>query len=450
MCSPRLFQSTRAAWVAISPTPIRKSIRKMPPTPMPRAGWPKRLACSYSINLITPHRISRAGQKRANSLPRLWISRIPIVPHRNSTPIRMSTTGPAIERCGGGGGGGGIIGLATVHLACRWNWRDRWHGRRRRNRASRIWRDCTWSPPPRWRNMVRIRCTTLQQLDPPNHEQNYRPGAAKVHHMQVPQQEQEADRHHHRRAHDPPGAAARTLAARTKWTPQRAPVACEHPRADCNQNQRPEAIQTVFGPAHGVQHEQHAHQNKNDRTHWDFARLNFSSAPKRCRQAKRIRDRLSRLDRSCRTHRINNLVDPKEGYANSAEGAQSRGVIAVGGVGPGDEQNKNGQMRQSLRILAGVHSTHAERKKSGENSRHSRIGSTAASRRRRRWRDVSRCSRRGRCGGIAAGDESSRARRSASHLHPCSQAVLTIDHATHGTCTVRAQCLPASAAIGHC
>src|SRR4029077_20483412 len=115
-----------------------------------------------------------------------------------------------------------------------------------------------------------------------------------------------------------------------------------------------------------------------------LARLNSSSA-KRCRQAEGIRDRLRHLDRLCRTHRINNLVDPKEGDAQSAEDTQSRGVIAVGSIGPRDEQNKNGQMRQSLGILPGVHSPHAEGKESGKNSRHGRIGSTAASRSRWWW-----------------------------------------------------------------
>jgi len=59
------------------------------------------------------------------------------------------------------------------------------------------------------------RRASLQQFHRANHQQNYRPGAAKVQvvHMQVLQQEQDADGKNHRWTHQPPRAAARTLAA---------------------------------------------------------------------------------------------------------------------------------------------------------------------------------------------------------------------------------------------
>src|SRR5450631_756703 len=245
MCSPMRFQSKRDAWVAMSPAPIRNSIRKTPPTPMPRVGWPERLACSYSISLSTPHRISRAGQKWANSDPRRWISRIPIVPSRNRTPIRISTTGPAIERCGGRGV---IVGLATVHLTGWRNWWNGWNRRCGRNRTSRARqvRACCER-----RNVSFGGCTSLQQLDSANHQQNYRPGAAKVRHMHVLDQEQEADGEKHRRAHKFSRAAARTSAARTT-SRQEAPVAGEQPAAKSDQNEWPEAIDAVFHQAQRV------------------------------------------------------------------------------------------------------------------------------------------------------------------------------------------------------
>src|SRR5208282_2415919 len=387
MWSPRLFQSTRDAWVAISPAMMINSIRKTPPTPMPRAGWPRRLACSYSISLSTPHRISRAGQKRAKSEPRWWMSMIPIVPSRNSTPIRMSTTGPAIERCGGrgvgigGGIGGGMIGLATVHLTCRRNWRNGWSRRRRRNWPSRRVRAQSLE-----RNVSLHRCASLQQFKRAHHQQNDRPGAAKVQirPAQVLQQEQDADGEYNRRPRDPPGAAARTITVRSMRT-ERAPVAREHPAAEKDQNHRPEAIQAEFGQAHGMQQEEHTDQNEHDRTHRNFAGLDLRSAAKSCRQAERIRYRLRHLDRPGRAHRIDNLVDDEEHQAQDANSLECVVAVILRRISAGEKGGKDGQMRQSLGILPGVHGAHAEGEKSGQNSGDCRVGPAAAGG-RWRWR----------------------------------------------------------------
>src|SRR5208282_1413041 len=178
---------------------------------------------------------------------------IPIVPSRNSTPIRTSTTGPAIERCGrrggigGIGGLGGIIGLATVHLTGRRNWRNGWNRRLRRNRPSSNWQ---FSVEPRGRNMSFHRGASLQQFDSSKHQQNYRPGAvkAKARLVQVLQQEQAANRQKHRGAHNPPGAAALTWAARTSARKQ-TPIASEKPAAKYDQNHGPEAIQAEVSQA---------------------------------------------------------------------------------------------------------------------------------------------------------------------------------------------------------
>src|ERR1019366_8916027 len=119
-------------------------------------------------------------------------------------------------------------------------------------------------------------------------------------------------------------------------------------------------------------------------------------------------------------------------------------VSTVAGVRPGDEQNKNGKMRQSLGVLSRVHGTDAEGEESGQNSGYGRVGTAAASRRRRRWRNPTLRRRRR----DHARNESGRG-WGHSAFHPRCEAFLAIDDAPHGTRTVRAQCLSASAAIGH-
>jgi len=136
----------------------------------------------------------------------------PIVPSRNRTPIRISTTGPAIERCGTRGVGVcGIIGLATVHLTgwwYGWCWRNRRHGG--------IWPP-TDSRPASSTPHVPPSMRSLQQFDRANDQQNDWPGAVKVQTRQVHvlQLEQYADGQKHHRSHDPPCSATRTLATCT-------------------------------------------------------------------------------------------------------------------------------------------------------------------------------------------------------------------------------------------
>src|ERR1035437_8787377 len=115
--------------------------------------------------------------------------------------------------------------------------------------------------------------------------------------------------------------------------------------------------------------------------------------------------------------------------------------MTSGSVDARYQHTKDPQMRQSLGVLPGVNRAHAEREKSSKHSGHRRVGAAAS---RLRWWRRHRPRRRGKC----PGNKSRLPRRNAFHLR--SQAVLAIDYAPHRTCTVRAQCLPASAAIGHC
>src|ERR1035438_4820266 len=190
-----------------------------------------------------------------------------------------------------------------------------------------------------------------------------------------------------------------------------------------------------------MQQEEHAQQNEHDRPHGDLAGLDLCPAAKGCRQAEGIRDWLRHLNRLCRAHRINDLVHVKEGDAEAADNAQSLAMSMAAGARPGNQQGHDRQMRQSLGILAGVDSTHAEGTESGKNSCHRRIGPAARSK-STDWAHA-RHYRRHR-----ARSKSRRARGNAFHLR--AQAVLAVDDAPHGTCTIRAQCLSACAAIGHC
>ena len=45
------------------------------------------------------------------------------------------------------------------------------------------------------------------------------------------------------------------------------PVAVEHPAAEEDKNQRPEAFEAVLHDAHGVQQEKHAEPDENDSAH---------------------------------------------------------------------------------------------------------------------------------------------------------------------------------------
>ena len=190
-----------------------------------------------------------------------------------------------------------------------------------------------------------------------------------------------------------------------------------------------------------MQQEEHAQQNEYDRTHRNSAGLDRCPAAKCCRQTVRIGSGQTGLYGARRAHRIDNLVNVEEADGDAADNAQSFAVPAVASANPSNQHTKDPQMRQSLGVLPGVNRAHAEGEKSSKNSGHRRVGAAAS---RLRWWRRHRPRRRGK----RSGNKSRRPRRNAFHLR--SQAVLAIDHAPHRTCTVRAQCLPASAAIGHC
>src|SRR5580658_9663372 len=105
-----------------------------------------------------------------------------MVPRRKTTPIRIRTTGPAIDRCGRGGGmmGGGTFGLATIHLTGGrnwWNGRFGWHWRNRASGGAGACREGL---------IVSLdRCATLQQFYAADYQQKDRPGMAEAEVFQV-------------------------------------------------------------------------------------------------------------------------------------------------------------------------------------------------------------------------------------------------------------------------
>src|ERR1035441_2924076 len=299
-----------------------------------------------------------------------------MVPIRNTTPIRISTTGPAIERCGGRGVGG-IIGLVTVHLTSGRNGWYGWNRRRGRNRASgRGGAGC------QRRNVSFSRGGSLQQLDAADNQQNAARVAEKTNITETVDQSDYTDRHEDRGPHQ---ALSPTLLARATLSgADQSPASREYPTADSDKNHSPETVEIQIKQTSRVQQEDRAHNEEHDRAHRDFAGLDLCPAAKSGRQAEGIWDRLRHLDRLCRTHRIDDLVDVKKGDAEAADNAQSFAMSVVARAGPGDEQSEDGQVRQSFGVLPGVDGAHAKGEESGEDSGHRRVRAAAASRRRRR------------------------------------------------------------------
>src|SRR3982074_2127198 len=84
-------------------------MRITPPAPIPDARAPTLLACWYSTSLITPQRISRAGQYLPNQSQNSQLTRCRLR-RRKATPIRIRTIGPAKDFCRG------TIPLLMAHL----------------------------------------------------------------------------------------------------------------------------------------------------------------------------------------------------------------------------------------------------------------------------------------------------------------------------------------------
>src|SRR5208283_4083090 len=280
-------QSTRETPVAISPAMITNTIRKTPPTPMPRPGTPAGLHCSCSMSLMMPHKMSRSGQNLPNKMPSPCQFAIPIVPSRNRMPSRISTIAPAIERgrCGAGGSGGvGVItGLATVHLTG-----SRWRHRRNHFRG-RHWRSL-------WRNsdVPLERRAALEELHASNDQQQNWPGAVEAHPAERFKQKEEPERDQHRRSHRAARTAARALAGAKSSTGQ-AKVAGKQPASDRDQNERPETVKADLEP-HRAQQKQDSKQDEYDRADRNLVGLNLRACAERGGQTIRIGSGQARLN----------------------------------------------------------------------------------------------------------------------------------------------------------
>ncbi len=164
------FQSTRDAWVAISP----RSDQEQHQENAADANAARRLA--VALGLFVFDQLEHAPQDQQRR-PEAREQRAEVVdvhdPHRPQQEQHSHQDqhdGPGdrtMRRRGGiGGGGGGMIGLATVHLTGRRNW---WNGWRRRSRPapelrpSRRIRSRMVSASER--NVSFRRCASLQQLE---------------------------------------------------------------------------------------------------------------------------------------------------------------------------------------------------------------------------------------------------------------------------------------------
>src|SRR5690242_16273398 len=247
------------------PPITRTMMRNMPPAPMEGGATLSRCACQYSSNLMAPQRIRSTGQKRAKNVNRCATEKTFKVVSSNTTPRTIRTKGPANERRRRGGAtGGGATGLDIGHLGG-WLMLTRiwglWRWRRRRH-VRRIHRGLGF-------DVSGCRSIALQQLHAANHEQKQRPRAPDAKRTHTVEQEQNADGEDDHRPHDVLRTAAIALAGDSVMT-QQSPPAGEEPASQEDQDEGPEVMESEFENTDGMQQEQDAEADEDERSHWNL------------------------------------------------------------------------------------------------------------------------------------------------------------------------------------
>ena len=217
----------------------------------------------------------------------------------------------------------------------------------------------------------------LQQFHHANHQQDGWPGAIEAGDTEALEQQQSSDRQKHDRPHDPSHAAAVAAAVQSDsfahaagcasaahgMNSDHSPLPGEHPGSQADQNERPETVEAELPDVHGVQQEEHAESNQDDRNGGNILGLSLLSHAEGLSQTEWIWRGLAGLKSVSRAYGIDNLVDVKE-----CDGDAEQRIPTSGVIGGEDEQSEDEQVGQSLGVLRAVDGADAEGKESSEDA----------------------------------------------------------------------------------
>src|SRR6185437_1214686 len=170
------------------------------------------------------------------------------------------------------------------HLARRLLWR-----------FHRNWGIYWWHGSSRWIQPVHVSCRggiSLQDLDQAKNDQNDRPAMSPIQTADVGEQPKDTDGHQHGGTDHATRLAAVALTAAQPRRDQ-SPLAGEHPKAQGNQEQWPNAVKIEL--QRGVEKKQRAEDDQDDRARWHFSPPGLPSwnRPERLPEAEGIRRWLS-------------------------------------------------------------------------------------------------------------------------------------------------------------
>src|SRR5215469_284127 len=282
----------------------------------------------------------------------------------------------------------------------------------------------------------------LQQFDSADRQDDDGPGAPDAERTHVIEQEQNAEGEDYDRAHDVLGAATLALAGNAVMAEQ-PPSPGEEPAPEKDQNKWPKIAKSKFKYADGVQQEQNAQADQDQRSDRNLGSIDPFAGAKALGESEWIGGGLAHLDGVRRAHRIDDLVDVEK---SDTECEQHGQAIADGAHAP-DQHGHDHQVRESLGVLAGIDGTDAEGKESGEDSSQRGIGPGAGVSRYGHSSGSDRshgCDRHHRRRRNDAGGGRNHSRQALG------QAIFAEDSASHLAGAGGAQRLSAGAAIGHC
>src|SRR5258708_2180946 len=185
------------------------------------------------------------------------------------------------------------------------------------------------------------RSIVLQQFYNANHQQNRRPRPIEAGDIKALEEKKNADGHHHRGAgyfahtaafaRAVTGAALARTAAITRavrrMRSDHAPLFGEHPSSEKDQEYWPKTVHAEFPDVHGVQQEEHAQADQNDRdgrNTFGFASLAHAEG---LRQSEWIRCGLALLKGAGGADGVDDLIDVEESNGDAEQRVPASSVV---------------------------------------------------------------------------------------------------------------------------
>src|SRR5581483_8649078 len=156
-----------------------------------------------------------------------------------------------------------------------------------------------------------------------------------------------------------------------RWTRRPARSPQEHPHSDRDQRQRPHSVEPEeVKHAHVAEQEQHAQADQDDGASGHFGSVDLLSGTEGARQPKGIGRRFASLQGLRRAVCVYDLVNVEEGDTNTEDRFQSSARVRS----TPNQEGKDQQVRQPLRVLPGVNLAYTEGKECGQHRGQARAG----------------------------------------------------------------------------